>query len=94
MATTSAQSRALKITVELTLSTVVGIALDANTVAVTIRATTAAVDLKLASADTTNIFTIQTAVPLRIQSDCLPGMTLYFLSATGGVQIIEEMNAV
>ena len=87
-------NRGLRIQSNTAISSETLITLSANCYAVTLLATTASVALRPNAGETTDIVTIPVGVPIRLQHPSLSGAILYVISATGGIQVIEELNAV
>lgn len=86
--------RNLRFQADATISSETTLTLSAHCYAVTLCATTAAVNWRPAASEATDIFTLPVGVPVRIQSPELAGAALLFISATGGIQLIEELKAV
>lgn len=67
-------------------------ALNSNMHTFTLKAITAAVNLRLVSGETTHIWTVAVGIPESFALPSFAGATIYFIGASGSLQIMEFLN--
>lgn len=65
---------------------------DSNMHTFTLKAIGAAVDLRLESGETTHIWTLAVGMPESFALPSFAGATIYFIGASGSLQIMEFLN--